>query len=299
MPRTLATESRLGRAARLTGHRGGEGDEAWTACGDVAARGARSAARGGGGTDPGRRRGADGRRGRDVRERRRADPAAEVPDLPPGRQHGADVPGDLAGDAAVGALHQGPRAVARDAALASRQDRRHPALHQRPVAERRADRHHRALGRRRGAARRPRRHAAAGGVAGRRPLRARGPAGTAGHRGRVAAVDDAGRRTGRVVPAAGRAEPDGARVGAGVRDQAVARRPPHRAPCVHLPAAAQGSGAHRGRAGAAGRTGRGGCGNRRRPEAGHRPRRGPRAVHGVGAGQAGRDLSGERRQAGA
>ena len=240
----------------------------------MAVGGGRSAARGGG-AGPGRGGGADGRRRGHLHPGRRADPAAEVPDLPPGRQHGPDVAGDLPGDAAVGAVHPGPRAVARDAAVAPRQDRGHPALHQRPVAERRADRHPRAVGRRRGAAGRPRRHAAAGGVAGRRPLRARGPAGPARRRGRVAAVDDARRRAGRVVPAAGRAEPDRAGVGAGVRDQAVVRGPAHRAPCVHLPDSAEGDRAHRGRAGVAGGAGRRGRGARGRAEAGHRPRGGP------------------------
>ena len=57
-----------------------------------------------------------------------------------------------------------------DAAVAHRQDRRHPAVQERSIAQRRADRHDRAVGRRRRAARRPEGHAAAEAVAGRRRL---------------------------------------------------------------------------------------------------------------------------------
>ena len=64
-------------------------------------------------------------------------------------------------DAPVGEVDQGARDGAADAAVAHRQDGRHPALQERPLAQRRADRHDRALGGRRRAAGRPEGHAAA------------------------------------------------------------------------------------------------------------------------------------------
>ena len=57
-------------------------------------------------------------------------------------------------------VDQGARRGAADAALAHRQDRRHPGVQERPVAHRRADRHDRALGRRRRAEGRSEGHAA-------------------------------------------------------------------------------------------------------------------------------------------
>ena len=75
--------------------------------------------------------------------------------------------------AALGALDQEPRRRAPDAALAHRQDHRHPALPERSLADRRADRHHRALGRRRRAEGRPEGHAAAGQVGRRQRLELR------------------------------------------------------------------------------------------------------------------------------
>ena len=59
---------------------------------------------------------------------------------------GADVADHLRGGASVGARHPGQGGRAVDAALASRQDRRHPGLRERQLAERRRDRHHRAVG---------------------------------------------------------------------------------------------------------------------------------------------------------
>ena len=53
-----------------------------------------------------------------------------------------------------------PRADAPDAALAHRQDRRHPAVRERSLADRRRDRHHRQVGGRRRAEGRPEGHAA-------------------------------------------------------------------------------------------------------------------------------------------
>ncbi len=73
----------------------------------------------------------------------------------------------------MGAVDQEPRRRSPDAALAHRQDHRHPALPERSVAERRADRHHRALGRCRRAEGRPEGHAAAGEVGGRQRLELR------------------------------------------------------------------------------------------------------------------------------
>ena len=85
--------------------------------------------------------------------------------MPPARFRGADVAADLRGGAALGARHQGPHPVAhaarRHAALVPREGHRHPALQERPLAERGGDREDRRLGRQRGAARQPGRPAAA------------------------------------------------------------------------------------------------------------------------------------------
>ena len=65
-------------------------------------------------------------------------------------RHGLDRP-DVARDlrriASVGALDQDARVDASDAAVAHRQDRRHPGIQERPLAQRRPDRDDRPLGR--------------------------------------------------------------------------------------------------------------------------------------------------------
>ena len=79
-----------------------------------------------------------------------------------------DVALDLRGGPAVGARHQAAHrhrpARRRDAALVRREEHRHPAVQERPVAERRGDRQDRQVGRQRRAARQPGRHAAAEGL---------------------------------------------------------------------------------------------------------------------------------------
>ena len=71
----------------------------------------------------------------------------------------ADVADHLPGSAALGAVDQGARRDAADAAVAHRQDRRRPAFQERHVAQRRAGGHDRPLGRRRRAAGRSEGHA--------------------------------------------------------------------------------------------------------------------------------------------
>ena len=109
----------------------------------------------------------------DVHQGRRANLPGEVRVVPSARLDRADVARDLRRGAALGALDQEPRRRAPDAALAHRQDRRHPALPERSLADRRADRHHRPLGRRRRAEGRPEGHAAAGQVGRRQRLELR------------------------------------------------------------------------------------------------------------------------------
>ncbi len=78
------------------------------------------------------------------------DPAAQLRELPPRRRRGADGAADLRAGAAVGAQHQDAhrhRAARRgDAAVVHGKGHRHPALQERPVAQRRGDRPHRASG---------------------------------------------------------------------------------------------------------------------------------------------------------
>ena len=73
---------------------------------------------------------------------------------------GADVAGHLSGSAPLGQVDQGACHRAADAAVAHRQERRHPGVQERSLAERSGNRHHRALGRRRRADGRPQRDAA-------------------------------------------------------------------------------------------------------------------------------------------
>ena len=80
-----------------------------------------------------------------VRSRRRSRRTSrrssrQVPDLPSPGHVGADVARHLRRSAAVGALDPAARRQPRHAAVASRQDRRHPPLQERPLAERRRDR---------------------------------------------------------------------------------------------------------------------------------------------------------------
>ena len=95
-----------------------------------------------------------------VRQRRCADPPAEMPGVSPARLDRADVAAYLRGDAAVGQVHPGARDHAPDAAVAHRQDGRRSALQERHVAVGPADRHHRPLGRSGRAARRSEGYAA-------------------------------------------------------------------------------------------------------------------------------------------
>ena len=114
--------------------------------------------------------------------------------MPSPRLHRADVAHDLRRDAPVGEVDQGARRGPADAAVAHRQDRRHPALQERPIAERRADRHDRAVGGRRRAEGRSEGHAAAEEV--RRTRRVWNFADqyrSAGSHRQVARVHDAGR----------------------------------------------------------------------------------------------------------
>ena len=90
-----------------------------------------------------------------VHQGHRADPVRLVRGLPPGRRDGADGADDVRRGAALGPVDQEPRGRAGDAALAHRQEHRHPGLQGRHLAERRADRRHRGLGGRRRADGRP------------------------------------------------------------------------------------------------------------------------------------------------
>ena len=190
-----------------------------------------------------RRRGAD--RGRHLQPRRGSHPPAELRGLPPARRDGADGPDELRAGATLGPRHphQGGRAV--HAALASRQDRRHPAVRERHLAERRRGRHHRAVGRRRRPAGQPRRPAPARRlardrrVAPRRPLRP-----PARPRGQLRALDPERRGAGPVVAADPRDRPDRGPLGDGHRGAAVgaACHPP----LGRLPAAGGAAGRPRG-----------------------------------------------------
>ena len=95
----------------------------------------------------------------------RADPAAQLRELPSRRRRRADVARHLRRGAAVGARHQAAHRHRpegrRDAAVVRREEHRHPEVPERSVAERRRDREDRQVGRQRRAARQPRRHAAA------------------------------------------------------------------------------------------------------------------------------------------
>ena len=82
----------------------------------------------------------------DVHEGHRPDLPGEVRSVPSARFDRADVARDLRRVAAVGALDQEPRRDAPDAAVAHRQDGRHPGVQERSVAERRADRDDRQAG---------------------------------------------------------------------------------------------------------------------------------------------------------
>ena len=75
---------------------------------------------------------------------------------------------DLRRGAALGEVDRGARRRAADAAVAHRQDGRHPEVQERSVAVRRADRDHRLVGGRRRAEGRPEGHAGRRSVAGRR-----------------------------------------------------------------------------------------------------------------------------------
>ena len=121
--------------------------------------------------------------------------------LPSRRSDGADVARDLRRGPAVGPVHCGPHQRTPDAAVAHRQDRRHPEVQERSLAFRRSDRHDREMGGGRGAEGRSEGSSAAGTmvrrleVAGGRQVRAAGP------RDHVHALYDAGRRAGRMVEA--------------------------------------------------------------------------------------------------
>ena len=85
------------------------------------------------------------------RQRSRSDVApifqTKLPDVPSPWHVRADVAHHLRGRAAVGAFDPAARRQPRHAAVASRQDRRHPPLQERPLAERRRDRDDCPLGR--------------------------------------------------------------------------------------------------------------------------------------------------------
>ena len=155
-------------------------------------RGGRAAGRGPGGGRAGRRRCGD------VHEGRRADPAAELPELPPPELGRADVAPHLRGGAALGAQHQAAHRAqephGRHAALVHREGRRHPGLQGRHLAQRGGDPDARRLGGQRRAARRRGRPAAASRLPGRRPVGHR-PAGS----DRRHAVDHHGRGGARLV----------------------------------------------------------------------------------------------------
>ena len=187
----------------------------------------------------------------------------------------------------MGARDQDARRVAPDAAVAHRQDRRHPAFRERSVADRRRDRHHRPLGRRRRAAGRSEGHAAR-----REPGRTRTRGGSPRSWAspisimQVAGLHDAGASAGCVVEAGRRHRAHRAALGARHRDPSDhAQGPAHHPP--------------RGRAAEAGRRQRHLAPGKLRdiaPGRRHRRRR-PRTLHGVGGRQAGRDDAPQHRQA--
>ena len=180
------------------------------------------------------------RRG-DLHEGHRADPAAELPEVPPARLAGPDVADRLRRGAAVGARHQvphrPPRPDGRDAALVHREGRRHPGLQGRPVPDRGGDPQDRRLGGQRRAAGQPGGHAAAGGVhrrrrVGDRPARPHRPhAERRGEGGRAGLV---GRAGGHADQPAGGSLRRGGRVQG---DHRVARRrgPQHRRRELRVP----------------------------------------------------------------
>ena len=140
----------------------------------------------------------------DIHQGRRADLPGEVRGVPSARLDRADVARDLRGGAAVGEVDQGARRRAADAAVAHRQDRRHPAVQERSLADRRARSTRSCAGStpaRRRATRRTCRRRRSGqrrrcGIS---PSMFGGPTGS--HH-QVAAVHDAARSAGRVVQAA-------------------------------------------------------------------------------------------------
>ena len=71
----------------------------------------------------------------DVHQGRRTDLPEQVRVVPSPRLDCADVAADLRGGSAVGPLDPRARRVAQHAALAHRQERRHPALQGRPIAQ--------------------------------------------------------------------------------------------------------------------------------------------------------------------
>ena len=174
--------------------------------------------------------------------------------LPSSRQHRADVARDLRGGPPVGPIDQGAGRQPRDAAVASRQGRRDPEVHQRSIAQRRADRHHRPVDRRRGAAGRHEGHAAAEAVAERRSVLPGGRAGSARPRGASQAVHDAGAGARRPLRNGSGHPADRAAMGPCVRDEALAEGPANRPPREHVSDPTADAGGDRGRAGGAGRT---------------------------------------------
>ena len=122
----------------------------------------------------------------------------------------------------MGAVHQGPRDAAPDAALAHRQVGGRAALQERHVAQRRPDRDHRPLGGRRRARRRPARPAAAEEAPRREHVAGRdGRLRRAGPGDQVARLHDAGQAPGRLVPADERHPDLRAAVGEDGRDPPV------------------------------------------------------------------------------
>ncbi len=97
------------------------------------------------------------RAGADVHEGRRADPPGQVPGVPSAELDRADVAPHVrrCRRSTPTRSRRGRRAA--DAAVAHRQDRRHPGVQERPQPDRRADRDDRAAGSTRGAARATRR----------------------------------------------------------------------------------------------------------------------------------------------
>ena len=203
-------------------------------------RGGRAAGRA-----PGRGR-AGRRRRRDVHEGRRADPAAELPELPPPELGRADVAPHLRRSAALGAQHQAahrsPEPYGGHAALVHREGRRHPGLQGRHLAQRGGDPDDCRLGRQRRAARQPGRPAAAPRLPGRRPV---------GHRragpDRRHPVDHHGRRGAGLV---GRARAGADRADRGplrrvAADQGDQRRHGRPGRPVHIPSRHLGHGGRR------------------------------------------------------